>query len=65
MITLSVPEMNCGHCKATVEKALSGVDAGAKVRVDLPARRVQVETQAPASALIAALDAVGFEATAA
>jgi hypothetical protein len=26
MITLNVPDMSCGHCKATVEKAVAGVD---------------------------------------
>lgn len=60
MITLSVPDMNCGHCKASVEKALSRVDPAAAVTVDIPARRVTVETKAEAPALIAALAAVGF-----
>lgn len=62
MITLSVPDMNCGHCKASVEKALARVDPAAAVTVDLTARRVTVQTAAAAPALIAALAAAGFEA---
>lgn len=65
MITLSVPDMTCGHCKASVEKALARVDPAAAVTVDLTARRVSVETAAPAPALIAALAAAGFDARAA
>lgn len=63
MIQLDVPEMSCGHCKATVENAIAGADPGARVTVDLVARRVVVQGgQAAAPTLIAALDAVGFDA---
>lgn len=64
MITLSVPDMSCGHCKAGVERAVASVDPAARVAVDLPARRVMVDTAAPAAALVAALDKAGFPATA-
>jgi len=60
MTRLSVPDMNCGHCKASVEAALTPL--GARVSVDLPARQVDVEGIAPEAA-IKALDAVGFPAT--
>jgi copper chaperone len=62
MITLSIPEMSCGHCKAAVEAAVAGIDAKAVTRVDLAARRAEVETSAPKEAVIAALSAVGFAA---
>lgn len=65
MTTLSVPEMNCGHCKASVEAALTRLDPAAEVAVDLPTRRVEVRSTAPPAAMIAALSAVGFDATAA
>jgi copper chaperone len=65
MITLEIPEMSCGHCKATVEKALASVDPAAAVTIDLPGRRASVQTGAPTAALIAALDAAGFAAHAA
>lgn len=59
---LSVPEMNCGHCKASVEQAIAGLDSAAKVSVDLPARTVMVETSQPEASVIAALGDVGFDA---
>lgn len=62
MITLSIPEMSCGHCKAAVEAAVTGLDAQAVTRVDLANRRAEVETSAPKEAVIAALSAVGFAA---
>lgn len=62
MITLSVPDMTCGHCKAGVERALAAVDPAARIEVDLPARRVTVASGAPAESLIAALDRAGFPA---
>lgn len=64
MITLSVPDMSCGHCKAGVERAVAAVDPAARVAVDLAARRVTVDTAASAAALVAALDRAGFAATA-
>ena len=64
MITLSVPDMHCGKCKAGVERALTAVDPAARVEVDLTARRVSVETLAPLPALLAALGNAGFPASA-
>lgn len=64
MITLNVPEMSCGHCKATVEKAVAGVDPAAKVAVDLASRSVGVTSSLSTAELVAALKGAGFEATA-
>ncbi len=60
MTTLSVPDMSCGHCKASVEAALSPL--ATKVQVDLGTRRVTAEGAAP-EALVKALDSIGFPAT--
>jgi copper chaperone len=62
MITLSIPEMTCGHCKAAVEAAITRIDAQAVTRVDLAARRAEVDTSAPEEAVIEALSAAGFAA---
>ena len=40
---LSVPDMSCGHCKATVEEALLAVDGVKGASVDLEAKTVSVE----------------------
>lgn len=63
MTTLSVPDMSCNHCKATVEAALGAVPHAGAVTVDLTTRKVEVEGTAPAAALIEALDKAGYPAT--
>ncbi len=63
MTKLSVPEMSCGHCKTTIEKAVAGVDADARVSVDLENRTVSIESAIADAALIDALKAGGYEAT--
>lgn len=63
MTTLSVPDMSCGHCKATVEAALGAVPQAGEVKVDLGTRQVEVTGPAPAETLLKALDAAGYPAT--
>ena len=63
MTKLNVPEMSCGHCKAAIEKAVAGVDADARVNVDLENRTVSIESSIADAALIDALKAGGYEAT--
>lgn len=63
MVTLNIPDMSCGHCKASVEAAIATLDPAAKVSVDLPGRKADVQSSAAAEALIAALARVGFPAT--
>ena len=63
MTKLKVPEMSCGHCKAVIEKAVAGVDADARVSVDLENRTVSIESTIADAALIDALKAGGYEAT--
>ena len=60
MPLLSVPDMNCGPCKASVEQTLAALPGAAPISVDLTARTVSAN--GPAPALIAALDAIGFPA---
>ena len=55
--------MSCGHCKAAVEKAVAGVDADARVDVDLENRTVSIDSAVTDTALIDALKAGGYEAT--
>lgn len=60
---LAVPDMNCGHCKASVEKAVQSVDADAFITVDLPGRIVEIETTQPQADILAALAAKGYPST--
>lgn len=63
MTTLSIPDMTCGHCKASVEQALARVADAGTIRVDLSARTATTSGTASAESLIRALDEVGFPAT--
>lgn len=60
MTLLSVPDMSCGHCKASVEAALAPLPGMAPVEVDLTKRQVTVA--GPAAEAVKALDAIGFPA---
>jgi copper chaperone len=62
MITLSIPDMTCGHCKASVTQALAALPGTAAVEVDLPAKTVRIDGTADPAAMVRALDAIGFPA---
>ena len=63
MISFEVKDMTCGHCVSTITKAVKGVDADAKVQVDLASHLVKIE---PASgerqAFAAAIEDAGYTA---
>lgn len=60
---LKIPDMTCGHCKATVERAVTTLDSNADVVVDLPGHTADISTTAPAEAVLNALKAEGYDAT--
>ncbi len=64
---LAVPEMHCGGCMRKVESALAAVPGVESARANLSAKRVAIVTQSRSRTVepyLAALRAVGFEATA-
>lgn len=63
MTRLSVPDMSCGHCKASIEAALAAVPGTGAVRVDLASRSVEIDGSAALPAVLAALDAAGYPAS--
>lgn len=63
MMTFSVPKMSCGHCKASIEGKILDADEGADVQCDLAGRRVVVDSVLDAAAVMAAIEAAGFEAS--
>ncbi len=65
MTKLSIPDMSCAHCKATVEKTIKSLDPAAGLDFDMIARTVMVQTIAATQAVQDALKAQGYEATAA
>jgi copper chaperone len=62
MTLLSVPDMTCGHCRASVESALAPLPGMAAVTVDLPARQVKAEGDTAPQAMLEALQTIGFHA---
>jgi copper chaperone len=61
MLTLKVPDMTCGHCAQSVEKAVKSVDPLAKVQIDLTRKMVTVETAAQAQAISESVRYAGYD----
>ena len=59
-ITLQVEGMSCGHCIRSVTKAITALDEGAKVDVDLAAKRVVAQTSLPRADVVRAVEEQGF-----
>ncbi|MFB2531924.1 heavy-metal-associated domain-containing protein [Paracoccus sp. p3-h83] len=55
-----IDNMTCGGCARSVTKAIQSVDPQAKVEIDLPQKRVTVESGASQSAVAAVLEDAGF-----
>jgi len=63
-ITLSVPDISCGHCKSSIEGAVASLDGVARAEVSVNDHTVEVEYD-PAlldlAVIITAIDDQGFE----
>jgi copper chaperone len=64
MMKFNVPDMTCGHCVASLTKAVKALDPAAAVTADLADKTVTVETAVPAAAVARALDQAGYPNTA-
>ena len=56
----NVPDMSCGHCVGAITKTLQQLDADAKISIDLPAKKVSVETQQSRQTVADALAEAGY-----
>lgn len=62
--TLSVPEVHCGHCKSSIEGALSQLNGVTRAEVDLAARTVTVDyddSQVERDTVVATITSIGYE----
>lgn len=64
MYQLTVEDMSCGHCVGRVTKAVQGIDAAATVSIDLPSKRVSIDSDADLDRIVAAIDAAGYPVSA-
>ena len=60
MLTLKVPDMSCGHCAATIEKAVKSIDPAAQVRPDIEGKLVSIESIADAAKIETAIATAGY-----
>jgi copper chaperone len=58
----TIPAMSCGHCVKAITQALTQLDSAATVSVDLPAKKVTVQTSQPQEKVAAALAEAGYPA---
>lgn len=62
--TLTVEGMTCDHCEQTVEEALGGVSGVTEATADRETEQATVESDADPVALVAAVEAAGYEVSA-
>lgn len=63
MTTFLVPDMTCGHCKATIERAITDADFAARMEFDLAAHKVRIESALSTAKLAETLEEAGYPAT--
>jgi copper chaperone len=63
-VTLSVPDISCGHCKSSIEGAVNPLDGVETAVVAIDDRNVAVEydgSDATMEAIVATIDEQGYE----
>ncbi|SMQ68313.1 copper chaperone [Devosia lucknowensis] len=60
MHSFKVEDMTCGHCAATVEKAIKSVDGQADVKIDVANRAVEIRSDKTAEAFATAIGEAGY-----
>jgi copper chaperone len=60
MTTFDVQDMTCGHCTNAITQAVLALDPAAKVQIDQPSHRVQIESASAEADLIQAIEKAGY-----
>lgn len=58
--TFQVQGMTCGHCEMAVKKAITRLDPAAKVSIDRPLEKVDIESDQPKDELIRMITDEGY-----
>ena len=61
VLVVYVEGMSCNHCRANVEKVISGIEGAEQVEVDLPTGRAVVHGQVSKEAVRNAVESIGFK----
>ncbi|MFD0752705.1 heavy metal translocating P-type ATPase [Massilia norwichensis] len=64
MYELTVEDMTCKHCVGRVTKAVQEIDQGAKVDIDLPTKKVKIDSSADLDRIAKAIDEAGYPVSA-
>ncbi|KVD28551.1 heavy-metal-associated domain-containing protein [Burkholderia ubonensis] len=55
-----VQDMTCGGCANAITRAVTAADPGAKLDIDVAAKRVTVQSTQPAERVLSIIEAAGF-----
>jgi len=58
--TFNVQGMTCGHCERAVTQAVKTLDPQAEIKIDRAAGKVEVRSDQPREAIIAAISEEGY-----
>ncbi len=61
MTTLLVKTMTCGSCARHITQAVKALDPDAQLTIDIPARKVSIDSTQPVGDLVKAIEAVDYE----
>ncbi|WP_323144333.1 heavy metal translocating P-type ATPase [Massilia phyllosphaerae] len=64
MYELTVEDMSCKHCVGRVTKAVQGIDPAATVDIDLPTKKVRIDSSADLERIAGAIDEAGYPVSA-
>lgn len=59
--SFSVQGMTCGHCERAVTQAIQALDPLARVHIDRPAGKVEVQSPQPREAIARAIAEEGYQ----
>lgn len=60
MIELTVSDMTCGGCVASITRVVKGLDPGANVEANVETRRVKIDSVTDTDAVVAAIANAGY-----
>ncbi len=65
MIELTIDDMTCGGCVASITRVVKSLDANANVTADVGTKRVRIDSVIETSAMVTAIAHAGYHPVAA